>query len=180
MSLFDLFTLKKLPIVKKLRRPVSSIYEIRIKRLDKTEITLSDFKGKKILFVNVASKCGFTKQYSDLQKLHQQYADSLVIIGLPCNQFGYQENGTANEIESFCSLNYGITFPMTEKIEVKGRNQHPIYKWLTSKKQNGAVSSRVKWNFQKYLVNKEGCLQAIFSSNTVPFSDDVINELNKD
>src|SRR5680860_80482 len=133
-----------------------SIYDISINSLMGEKIDLNEFKGKKILFVNVASKCGFTPQYTDLQKLHDTYGDKLVLIGLPCNQFGEQESGTAEEIESFCTKNYGVDFLMTEKIEVKGENQHPLYQWLTKKENNGVESSTVKWNFQKYLVDEEG------------------------
>ena len=154
-----------------------SIYDISINSLMGEKIDLNEFKGKKILFVNVASKCGFTPQYTDLQKLHDTYGDKLVLIGLPCNQFGEQESGTAEEIESFCTKNYGVDFLMTEKIEVKGENQHPLYQWLTKKENNGVESSTVKWNFQKYLVDEEGQYLSFYYSITKPFSDKIIKYL---
>ena len=141
------------------------------------KINLADFKGKKILFVNVASECGFTKQYKDLQSLHEKYQDKLVIIGLPCNQFGGQEPGDAEQIESFCSLNYGVEFLITEKIDVKGENQHPLYQWLTQKKLNGVNNSSVKWNFQKYLIDEEGKYIDVFYSITKPLSSKITKYL---
>ncbi len=178
MGVFDLFTLGKVPIIKEVKKPLTSIYTNTINLLDGTEISLSKFKGKKILFVNVASKCGFTNQYSELEQLYRQKNDQLTIIGFPCNQFGYQEKGSSSDIRNFCSINYGVTFPITEKIEVKGKNQHPIYTWLTSRTQNAVADSHVKWNFQKYLMNERGELQAIFSSKTTPLSEEIINAIN--
>ena len=113
-----------------------SVYDIKIYSITGEEINLHDFEGKKILFVNVASDCGFTKQYKGLEELHQLYKDKLVIIGLPCNQFGEQESGTEKEIVQFCEINYGITFLLTEKIEVIGEGIHPLYKWLCKKEIN--------------------------------------------
>ena len=152
-----------------------SIYDININALDGTKIDLSNFKGKYILFVNVASKCGFTGQYEDLQKLYDTYKDKLMVIGIPCNQFGGQEPGTASEIQSFCKLNYGVTFLMTEKINVKGEKQHPLYTWLTNKKINGYKDSSVKWNFQKYLIDERGELVEVVYSKDKPFCDKIIN-----
>ena len=154
-----------------------NIHNISIKDIDGNLIELSSFKGKYILFVNVASNCGFTKQYADLEELYQKYKRNLVIIGLPCNQFGFQEKGNADEIQSFCSVNYGVTFPITEKINTKGSDQHPIYEWLTKRKLNGSLDSKVKWNFQKYLVNEEGALQEIFSPKMDPLSDALLNAI---
>lgn len=155
-----------------------SIYEISILDIDGNKIALSVFKGKNILFVNVASKCGFTKQYSELEKLYQTYKNDLVIIGLPCNQFGGQEPGDAEEIKSFCVKNFDVSFILTEKINVKGPDMHPIYAWLTDKKLNGKISSSVKWNFQKYLINREGKLIDYFYSTTKPLSAKITNQLN--
>jgi len=121
-----------------------SLYNIKINSLQGKPIQFSDFKNKYILFVNVASKCGFTPQYEDLEKLHQEHKDNLVVIGVPCNQFGKQEPGNASEIQEFCEINYAVSFLMTEKIDVKGENQHPLYGWLTSKSLNGNKSSSVK------------------------------------
>jgi glutathione peroxidase len=155
-----------------------SIYDISINGLMGEKIDLSEFKGKKILFVNVASKCGFTPQYTDLQKLHKTYGEKLVLIGVPCNQFGKQEPGEAEEIQSFCEKNYGVDFLMTEKIDVKGDNQHPLYKWLTVKENNGVKSSSVKWNFQKYLVDEEGQYLDFYYSSTKPLSSKILKYLD--
>ena len=153
----------------------SSLYDIRINDIDGNPIHFSDFRGKKILFVNVASKCGFTRQYADLEYLHQSYKNSLVIIGVPCNQFGNQEPGTLEEIKSFCSNQYNISFLLTEKIDVKGKNQHSLYKWLTRKENNGKTNSSVKWNFQKYLVDPTGNFINYFYSTTNPRSSKIIS-----
>ena len=118
-----------------------SIYDIEINNLTGEPINLNDYKGKYILFVNVASECGFTGQYDDLQKLYETYKDKLIVIGVPCNQFGKQEPGSAKEIQSFCQANYGVSFLMTEKVNVKGKNKHPIYQWLTEETKNGKTSS---------------------------------------
>jgi glutathione peroxidase len=153
------------------------IYDIAINAIDGKPISLLEFKGKKILFVNVASKCGFTKQYKDLQTLSDTYKEELVVIGSPCNQFGNQEPGDASQIQEFCELNFGVTFLLTEKIDVKGSKQHPLYKWLTSKDQNGKKSSTVKWNFQKYLVDDKGGLIDYYFSITNPKSSKISKHL---
>ncbi len=155
----------------------SSIYSVAINGLDGRSIGLYDFKGKYILFVNVASKCGFTPQYKELQNLQDTYVDKLVIIGLPCNQFAAQEPGEAEQIQSFCERNFGVTFPLTEKIHVKGSKQHPLYQWLTKKNLNGKSNSSVKWNFQKYLVNEKGELVDFFYSITKPNSSKITKHL---
>lgn len=154
-----------------------NIYDIEIKSLQSTPILLSDFKGKYILFVNVASKCGFTPQYKDLEKLHNTYKKSLVVIGVPCNQFGKQEPGNNKEIKEFCELNYGVSFLMTEKIDVKYTNKHPLYNWLTSKRLNNKKNSSVRWNFQKYLVSPEGELIDYYFSITNPLSSKITKHL---
>jgi len=150
-----------------------SFYDIKLNDINGKKIDLKSFEDKYILFVNVASKCGFTSQYTDLEKLHQKYQNDLVVIGLPCNQFGGQEPGDAEEIKNFCSSNYGVTFIISEKIEVKGEGMHPLYQWLTQKDLNGKTSSTVKWNFQKYLVNKSGELLSYFYSMTGPLSNKI-------
>lgn len=150
-----------------------SFYDIKLNDINGKQIDLKSFEDKYILFVNVASKCGFTSQYTDLEKLHQQYQNDLVVIGLPCNQFGGQEPGNAEEIKSFCSSNYGVTFIISEKIEVKGEGMHPLYQWLTQKELNGKTSSTVKWNFQKYVVDKNGELLNYFYSMTGPLSNKI-------
>lgn len=154
-----------------------SIYNIKINQIDGSPLNLSKFKGKKLLFVNVASECGFTGQYEDLQKLNELYQEKLMIVGVPCNQFGGQEPGTAEEIQTFCKQNYGVTFIITEKVDVKGDNQHPLYTWLTSKELNGVSNSNVKWNFQKYLVDENGMLIDYYYSITKPLSKKILNYL---
>lgn len=160
--------------------PSVSIYDIEINSLDGNAIDLSNYKSKVLLIVNVASECGFTSQYTNLQKLYDRYQDNLMVIGVPCNQFGNQESGTENEIQSFCKKNYGVSFLMTEKIEVKGSNQHPLYKWLTSKELNGKSNSSVKWNFQKYLISKKGFLVDYYFSTTSPTSNKITKYFNFD
>lgn len=157
----------------------TSIYDIELNDIHGNPIDLSDFKGKKILFVNVASKCGFTPQYKDLEMLHDLYKDQLVLIGLPCNQFGAQEPGSNEEIIEFCSATYGVSFLMTDKIEVKGEGQHPLYAWLTKKDLNGKKNSTVKWNFQKYLVDEEGELIDFYYSVTTPMSSKILQHLSE-
>ena len=156
---------------------LKSIYEIKINDIWGDAIELNDFKGKYILFVNVASECGFTGQYKDLQKLHEEYGSKLVVIGVPCNQFGGQEPGESHEITAFCTEKYSVTFLMTEKIEVKGSNQHPLYKWLTDKNSNGTKNSTVRWNFQKYLVDPSGNLIDYWYSITQPLSQKIIKHI---
>ena len=131
---------------------------------------MEQFKGKKILVVNVASECGFTKQYTGLEQLHKQFKDDLIVIGVPCNQFGEQEPGSEKEIQQFCKKNFGVSFLLTEKIEVKGDTQHPLYSWLTNKELNGKSNSTIKWNFQKYIVDEKGKLINYFFSTTKPMS----------
>ena len=154
----------------------NSIYEISIKSIDGELIELKDYQGKYILFVNVASYCGYTKQYSDLQKLQDAY-QNLEVVGLPCNQFLFQEPFSEKKIKQFCTLNYGINFLMTQKIKVKGNGQHKLYKWLTSSDLNNRMDSIVKWNFQKYLISKNGELIDFFSSNTPPCSNSITKHL---
>lgn len=163
---------------KERKMPTTPIYDIRINSLSNQEIDLRAFQGKYILFVNVASKCGFTSQYKDLQKLHDTFKDKLVIIGVPCNQFGNQEPGGATEIETFCQVNYGVTFLITEKVDVKGKDIHPLYEWLTKKALNGSKTASVKWNFQKYLVNDKGEWVDYYLSSTNPMSSKITKHLS--
>lgn len=153
------------------------IYDIEIKSLQNTPIQISDFKGKYILFVNVASKCGFTPQYKGLEELYKTYQDQLVVIGVPCNQFGKQEPDNNEAIQEFCETNYGVSFIITEKIDVKGNHQHPLYKWLTTRELNNKKSSSVKWNFQKYLLSPEGKLIDYYLSITKPLSSKITKQL---
>jgi glutathione peroxidase len=150
-----------------------SIYDININALDGTPVDLKTFQGKYILFVNVASECGFTNQYEGLQKLYDTYKDDLMVIGVPCNQFGQQEPGNSEQIQSFCQKNYGVTFLMTEKVNVKGKDKHPLYEWLTNKDLNGKNSTTVKWNFQKYVIGRNGEYIDYFYSMTKPMSSKI-------
>lgn len=160
--------------------PTEPFHALSILSLDGNDtIELSNFRGKKVLCVNVASECGYTKQYADLQKLQERYKDTLVIIGFPCNQFGGQEPGEAAEIQDFCSKNYGVTFPLTEKIDVKGDNTHPVYKWLTQKSKNGVGDYEVAWNFNKFLIDENGNLLGYFPSKVKPFDKELTDLIEK-
>jgi glutathione peroxidase len=133
-------------------------YDFKVKTLEGKDFDFSSLKGKKVMIVNVASKCGNTPQYEDLEKMYEQYQGKLVIIGFPANNFAGQEPGTPAEIREFCTKTYGVTFPLMEKISVKGDDMHAVYKWLTSKNLNGVLDSEVTWNFQKYLIDEKGNL----------------------
>lgn len=148
---------------------MSSIHQYTIAGIGGETIDFEAFKGKYILVVNVASACGYTSQYAQLQELYDNYKDKLVIVGVPCNQFGGQEPGTETEIQKFCKVRYGVTFPLTTKVDVKGKNQHELYKWLTQKSLNGVQDSEVAWNFQKYLINPQGHLLKVYPSAASPF-----------
>ncbi len=154
-----------------------SIYQFKVKAIDGTTIDFSKFKGKKVLIVNTASACGFTPQYEGLQKLYEQHKDKLVIVGFPCNQFGGQESGSETEIQTFCKSRYGVTFPLTSKIDVKGENIAPIYKWLCNKTENGVLDATIKWNFNKFMIDENGKLLAYFPSNTKPDSNEILGLL---
>lgn len=155
-----------------------NFHSFSAKTIDGEEISMEKFKGKKILVVNVASKCGFTKQYADLQKLYEEYGgDDFTIIGFPANNFLKQEPGTNEEIKEFCTLNYGVTFPMMSKISVKGSDIHPIYAWLTKKENNGIMDAKVSWNFQKFMIDEEGKLVDYVSPKGKPYNEKIINWL---
>ena len=150
-------------------------FDFSINSISNQVINFNEFKGKTILLVNVASKCGFTKQYSELQKLYDQYKEKgLVVIGIPSNQFGGQEPGSNEEIKNFCETNFNITFPMTDKVDVKGDNAHELYLWA---KENFGKSTIPKWNFHKILINKEGKVQDTFGSFIAPLSKKIINKI---
>ena len=154
-----------------------TLYDFKLKGLDGKPVDFSKFKGKKVLLVNVASHCGYTKQYANLQKLSDEYGSKLVVVGIPANNFGQQEPGTASEIGEFCKKNYGVTFQMMEKISVKGDDQHPLYQWLSHKDQNGVLSEEPTWNFCKYLVNEKGELVKFFPSKVDPLSTEITDLL---
>ena len=150
-------------------------FDLNIKNIDNKVITLSDFKGKIILLVNVASNCGFTKQYTELQTLYERYKDKgFIVLGVPSNQFGGQEPGSNEEIKDFCETNFNITFPITDKVDVKGNNAHILYKWA---KESHGKSTVPKWNFHKILINKEGKVQDTFNSFISPLSDKIIKQI---
>jgi glutathione peroxidase len=151
----------------------TTFYDLSIEGIDGSAIQMTDFRGKYVLCVNVASKCGYTPQYKDLQALYEQHQDKLVIIGFPCNQFLNQEPGSEEEIAAFCEKNYGVTFPLTEKVDVKGADQHPVYQWLTSQELNGETDHKVKWNFHKFLVSPDGQLVGSFPSKVNPLSEEI-------
>jgi glutathione peroxidase len=153
-----------------------SFYDFTMKDIDGNLFKLSSLKGKKVMVVNTASKCGNTPQYEDLEKLYVDYkTKNFVIIGFPANNFGQQEPGTNEEIKNFCTTNYSVTFPVMSKISVKGDDMDPLYKWLTSKKLNGVMDSEVTWNFQKYLIDENGRLVDMLPPKEKPYSDKVVN-----
>lgn len=156
----------------------TSFYDFKVKTLEGKDFDFASLKGKKVMVVNTASKCGFTPQYEDLQTLYEQFGQKLAIIGFPANNFMNQEPGTAEEIRQFCSSKFDVTFPMMEKISVKGNDMHPVYQWLTSKEKNGVMDSSVKWNFQKYLIDENGKLVDVLYSKEKPGSEKVINWLS--
>ena len=152
-------------------------FDFNIKDINEVTLALDKFKNKTVLLVNVASNCGFTKQYSELQELYEKYNEKgLVVLGVPSNQFGGQEPGSNDEIKDFCETNFNITFPMTTKIDVKGENAHPIYLWAKENYGNAAVP---KWNFHKILINKQGKIENAYSSFTKPMSKKLINKIEE-
>jgi glutathione peroxidase len=153
----------------------NSIYQFKVNDINGETFDMSSLKGKKVLLVNVASKCGLTPQYEQLQELYDKYKESgFIIIGFPANNFANQEPGTRSEIKEFCTANYGVTFPMMDKVSTKGDDQSPIYKWLTQKSKNGVMDSEVSWNFQKYMIDEEGKLVDFVAPKNSPMSDKII------
>jgi glutathione peroxidase len=151
-----------------------SIYDFKMKDINGELVDFSKFKGQKLLLVNVASKCGYTPQYADLQKLHEAHGDKVTIIGFPANNFGGQEPGTNEEIKQFCSSNYGVTFKMMDKVSVKGADKDPLYRWLSDKDMNGWNDKEPSWNFCKYFINENGELVKFFPSSVKPMDDEII------
>lgn len=159
---------------------MKTIYDYKVNTLEGATFDLASLKGKKVMIVNTASECGYTPQYADLEQLYRKYKDKgFTIIGFPSNDFGAQEPGTSEQIRSFCSKNYEVSFPMMEKIIVKGEEKHPLYKYLTEKELNGMMDSEVKWNFQKYLVDENGKVVEVLEPKVNPMDDRVINWINK-
>ncbi len=157
-------------------KQVLSFYDLSCKTIDGNDFRFDSLKNKKVLIVNVASKCGFTPQYAELEKLYRKYGGKdFEILGFPSNDFLKQEDGSDQEIKAFCSLTYGVSFPMMSKIKVRGGDKHPVYKWLTGKNMNVTRNSRVKWNFQKYLIDQNGRLAEVVPPRVSPFSKIIID-----
>ncbi|MFI5907197.1 glutathione peroxidase [Dactylosporangium sp. NPDC051541] len=152
-----------------------SFYDVEIADLQGKPLDLGQFRGRPVLVVNVASRCGLTPQYSDLEALHKEYSgQGFSVLGVPCNQFAGQEPGTSEEIAEFCSTTYGVTFPMTEKVEVNGEGRHPLYDLLTPVADGEGHTGDVRWNFEKFLIGKDGTVTARFGPRTEPKSDEVV------
>jgi glutathione peroxidase len=161
-------------------RPIQSLFNLKIDLNNGQSVPLSNYKGKKILFVNTASDCGYTDQYDELQKLYEANRDKLVIIGFPANDFKEQEKGTDEDIAHFCKINYGVTFPLAKKSSViPGHDQNPVFQWLSDKNKNGWTNKKPSWNFSKYLVNEEGVLTNYFDPSISPTSKEVVDAVNK-
>ncbi|MFD1754131.1 glutathione peroxidase [Rufibacter sediminis] len=156
----------------------TSIYDIPLKTIDGKDTSLKQFKGKKVLIVNVASECGFTPQYADLEKLHKLHGDKVVVLGFPANDFGGQEKGTNEEIAQFCQKNFGVTFPLFQKASVVGAEQQPLYKWLTNKEVNGSNTNAPSWNFCKYLISEDGKILKFYPSKVSPLSEELLRDIN--
>lgn len=154
----------------------STVYTFKLKTIDGKDFSLAKYKGKKLLIVNTASKCGFTPQYAELQKLADQYKDKVVVVGFPANNFGGQEPGTNSEVKEFCQKNFGVTFPLSSKVSVKGDDIDPLFKYLTSE-PNPDFTGEIKWNFEKFLIDENGKLIHRYRSTTKPLSEDITKEL---
>lgn len=157
-----------------------TIYQFQVKDIQGNDFDFASLKGKKIMVVNTASKCGLTPQYEKLEALYEKYKDNnFVIIGFPANDFMSQEPGSNQEIESFCKMNYGVSFPMMSKISVKGKDMHPVYHFLTEKDKNGLEDSKVEWNFQKYLIDENGHLEKVISPRIQPDDESITSWIEK-
>ena len=163
-------------MVLQLFAPIKGIYDVKVNSLEGESINFADFKGKKILIVNTASKCGFTKQYKDLEELHKLYGKNLVIIGFPANNFGNQEPGSNADIQEFCERNYGVSFLMAEKVEVKGKDIHPLFQYLTTQ-ENPDFTGDINWNFEKFLINEKGQLIHRYRSKVNPMDQIITDQL---
>ncbi|HEY8397328.1 MAG TPA: glutathione peroxidase [Flavihumibacter sp.] len=157
---------------------MSGLYDFKVKSLDGKPMDLAQFKGKKLLIVNTASKCGYTKQYADLQELHEKYGNKITVLGFPANNFGGQEPGSNEEIASFCKKNFGVSFPMAEKVSVKGDDIHPLFKYLTAEAEKLGVKDPIKWNFTKFLIDENGKLLEVFPSKVKPTDEAITKYLN--
>lgn len=167
----SLFTLTLVIITMAFTSGTKTLHDFKVKTLEGTEFNFSSLKGKKVLIVNTASECGYTPQYKDLEKLYETYKNkNFIIIGFPCNDFGGQEPGSGAEIKAFCTKNYGVTFPMMEKVSIA---TSPVYQWLTSKKENGVLDATVKWNFNKFLVDENGHVVKYLPSSVTPMDAEI-------
>ncbi len=155
-----------------------SIYDFKVPSLNGGSIDFSEYKGKNILIVNTASQCGYTPQYAGLEDLYKKYENKLVIVGFPANNFGEQEPGSNEEIKTFCEKNYGVTFPMAEKISVKGKDIHPLFKYLVAEAKKQGIKEPIKWNFTKFLLDENGKLVGVYDSKTEPLSEEITKHLN--
>jgi glutathione peroxidase len=156
---------------------MKSIHAFKVRSIEGGVLDFADFKGKKIMIVNTASECGYTPQYQQLQELHENFSDTLAIVGMPCNDFGGQEPEGETTIEQFCSMRYGVTFPLSAKVNILNE-PHPVYQFLTQKKENGVADSTVQWNFQKYLLNESGELVKVVPASTSPLDDEILAFIN--
>jgi glutathione peroxidase len=152
-------------------------HDFKVNDIDGNQVDLSKYKGKKVLVVNVASKCGYTPQYAELQELHEKHGDKIAVLGFPANNFGGQEPGTEEDIKAFCEENFGVTFPMFEKVSVKGVDKHPLYRWLSDKDMNGWNDQEPSWNFCKYLIDEEGKLVEFYSSKVSPMDKEITKHI---
>lgn len=158
-------------------QPATTFHTLKAIDINGNEVPMSEYKGKKIIVLNTASKCGYTPQYADWQAFYEKNSESFVVLGFPCNQFLGQEPGSSEEIATFCSANYGVTFPMFEKVNVKGKNQSPVYQWLSSPEQNGWCDEVPGWNFCKYMINEQGELTHFFGSKVKPDSEEFLKAI---
>lgn len=174
------------PIVTEAKKPIpvtnnttnmKNAYDFALTSIDGKPFSLKDFTGKKILIVNTASNCGYTKQYTALEELYKKYSTKLVVVGFPANNFGGQEPGTNDEIQEFCKKNHGVTFPLSEKVDVVGKNAAPLFQWLLNKEENGGIETAIKWNFTKFLIDEKGNLIANFPSSVTPMDEAIIGKL---
>jgi glutathione peroxidase len=180
VSLYSNAQLRAISSKEDSKKEASNIYSYRVLDIEGKEFLFKSLKGKKILIVNTASNCGYTKQYKELEELYTKFKkDNFVIVGFPANNFGNQEPGTNKEIMQFCTKNYGVTFPMMEKVSVEGKDMCELYQFLTQKSINGVMDSEVGWNFQKYLINEEGKLVAVFPSKYSPMSEEIVNAITR-
>jgi len=177
LTIFGCKVIKTRPENVMIKTGNKTFYDFTAKSINGEDIKMSEFKGKKVLVVNVASECGYTPQYKSLQKLYETYKDKLVVLGFPANDFGKQEPGTNEEIQEFCTKNFSVTFPMFAKISVKGSEMHELYKWLTNPDENGWNDKAPNWNFCKYLINEKGELIKYYSFAIEPLSEEIVSQI---